>query len=50
MFADMLTQLFEEIAGVIERYYSTVESLYGENWTEVFIQKLQVHPCIIWWQ
>lgn len=50
MFADMLTQLFEEIAGVIERYYSTVESLYGESWTEVFIQKLQVHPCIIWWQ
>lgn len=42
MFADVLTQLLEDIAGVIERYSSIVDSCYGTNWTRHLIQKLQV--------
>ena len=39
----MLTQLFEEIAALIEKYYSLVHDLYGVEWTSVLIQRLQVH-------
>ena len=42
MFADVLTQLLEDIAGVIERYYSVVETVYGPKWTRLLVQKLQV--------
>lgn len=47
MFADVLTQLLEDIAGVIERYSSIVDSCYGTNWTRHLIQKLQVLWYII---
>lgn len=42
VFADVLTQLLEDIAGVIERYYSVVETVYGPKWTRLLVQKLQV--------
>ena len=38
----MLTQLFEEIAAVIEKYYSVVLDLYGREWTSFLIERLQV--------
>ena len=46
MFADVLTQLFEEIAGMIEQYFPTVETLYGVKWASVLIHKLQVNVTI----
>lgn len=44
VFADVLTQLFEEVAGFVERYHHTVDTLYGSEWTRLLIHKLQV--CI----
>ena len=42
IFADVLTQLLEDIAGVIEHYYGIIENSYSLKWTPVLIEKLQV--------
>ena len=49
MFADVLTQLFEDVAGVVEKYYHTVDTLYGSEWTQLLIHKLQVCTITAWY-
>ena len=38
----MLTQLFEDIAGVLEKYQVLVEKHYGTEWISYLVQHLQV--------
>ena len=42
VFADMLTQLFEEMAGVLDKYYPVIHSCYGNGYTLHFVRQLQV--------
>ena len=47
VFADMLTQLFEEVAAVLDEYYSVVHSCYGNSYMLHFLQQLQVTVGVI---
>jgi hypothetical protein len=42
LFADVLTQVFEEVAAMVEQHHHTVETLYGADWTHTLIHQLQV--------
>lgn len=51
VFADMLTQLFEEVAGVVDKYYPVVHSCYGSSYVLHFIHQMQVRSgCVHRWR
>ena len=42
VFADMLTQLLEDVAAVMDKYSNVVKSCYGDSYLLPFLEQLQV--------